>query len=81
MRTVQAGPQISFISRHGAGVDIGVEENTASISLRDAQGFGMDLGSTSTVVPATGKTQQTSAASIVMFGNGKNHSVIWQAPQ
>ncbi|HUY14148.1 MAG TPA: hypothetical protein VMX16_11050 [Terriglobia bacterium] len=50
------------------------------ISLSDAQGFSMDLGSTGTENLTTGQTQQTSAASIVMFGNGKGHHVIWQAP-
>ena len=51
-----------------------------SISLNDAEGFSMDLGSTSTVMPTTGQTQQTSADSIVMFGNDKEHRVIWKAP-
>lgn len=51
-----------------------------SIELTDAHGFGMELGSTSTTAPATGATQQTSAASIVMFGNDKAHHVIWRAP-
>jgi hypothetical protein len=40
----------------------------------------MDLGSSSTTKTITGETQQTSAASIVMFGNDKDHYVIWKAP-
>ncbi len=52
----------------------------SSISLGDAQGFEMDLGSTSTTTLTTGATQHTSAASIVMFGNDKKHHVIWKAP-
>lgn len=51
-----------------------------AIILSDTHGFRMDLGSTSTVTPATGETQQTSAASIVMFGNDKGHLIIWRAP-
>lgn len=51
-----------------------------NIELSDFQGYTMDLGSTDTVAPATGETQQTSAASIVMFGNDKEHHVIWRAP-
>ena len=51
-----------------------------SITLRDAQGFRTDLGSTSTLIPATGQTQHTSAASIVMYGNDEKHHVIWKAP-
>lgn len=50
------------------------------IELSDSQGFTMDLGSTSTVTLTTGETQRTSADSIVMFGNGAQHHVIWQAP-
>lgn len=52
-----------------------------TIELADAEGYRMDLGSTQTVTPATGQTQQTSADSIVMFGSGKKHRVIWKAPQ
>lgn len=51
-----------------------------SITLQDAQGYRMDLGSTSTVIPTTGQTQQTSADSITMFGKDKKHRVIWKAP-
>lgn len=51
-----------------------------SIHLSDAQGFSMDLGRTATENLNTGQTQETSAASIVMFGNDKGHRVIWQAP-
>lgn len=50
-----------------------------SIALNDAKGFEMVLGSTKTQDAATGATQQSSADSILMFGNGKHH-VIWQAP-
>lgn len=57
-----------------------VDSGEPQISLRDARGFSMDLGSTGTVSARTGETQQTSAASIVMFGNDKDHRVIWQAP-
>lgn len=63
------------------GVAIGVSNSGApAVTLSDPQGFSMDLGSTSTQTPTTGATQQTSAASIVMFGNDKQHHVIWQAP-
>jgi hypothetical protein len=56
------------------------QAGTPSVTLRDAQGFGLDLGSTSTQTLATGETQKTSAASIVMFGNDKERKVVWQAP-
>jgi hypothetical protein len=47
----------------------------------DTKGFSMDVGSADLTVPRTGVTSQTSAASIVMFGNDKKHHVIWEAPQ
>jgi hypothetical protein len=50
------------------------------ISLLDSQGFHMDLGATETVTEQTGQTQNTSADSIVMFGNDQKGHVIWQAP-
>ncbi|HUY13086.1 MAG TPA: hypothetical protein VMX16_05545 [Terriglobia bacterium] len=55
-------------------------QGSPSIKIFDAHGFGVDLGSTQTFVPKTGEAQQTSAASIVMFGNDKKHHVIWKAP-
>lgn len=51
-----------------------------SISVRDASGYETDIGATSLVTPSTGETHQTSAASIVMFGNDKDRKVIWQVP-
>lgn len=58
-----------------------VDDGEPEIHLGDARGYSMDLGSTQTVAFRTGETIETPAASIVMFGNGKKHPVIWQAPQ
>lgn len=52
-----------------------------NIELADGEGFKMDLGSVDLQTIRTGETHQTSAASIVMFGNDKEHHVIWRAPQ
>ncbi|MGH8143269.1 MAG: hypothetical protein ACREU2_12220 [Steroidobacteraceae bacterium] len=60
---------------------IGVSpEGKPSIELADPEGFSMDLGVTGTITPTTGETHKTSAASITMFGNDKDHHVIWKAP-
>lgn len=70
-----------FADRGRAGARIEVLPTGApDITLRDPQGFEMHLGHTETVTPKTGQTQQTSAASIVMFGNDEKHHIIWQAP-
>lgn len=61
----------------GMGVTAGGRPN---VTLSDGQGYSLQLGSTLTVAPTTGTTQQTSAASIIMFGNDKKHHVIWRAP-
>ena len=67
----QGKPRASMsVSRSGA----------PRIWLSDPQGFEMNLGNTQTITPATRTTQQTSAASIIMFGNDNEHRVIWQAP-
>ncbi len=63
-----------------SGITIGASHGLSNIMLADRQGFEMDLGSAKTVAPKTGATQQTSAASIIMFGNDKEHHVIWKAP-
>lgn len=57
-----------------------MDGESPSITLSDSQGFSMDLGTAKMVAPRTGATQQTSADSIVMFGNDKKHHVIWKAP-
>jgi len=51
-----------------------------SIYLTNTQALSMQLGSTYTEIPGTGKTQRTSAASIVMLGNDRAGHVIWRAP-
>lgn len=51
-----------------------------SVRLSDSKGYSMTLGGVATVNPDTGQTRQSSAASIVMFNNDKQHHVIWQAP-
>lgn len=53
----------------------------ANVGITDAAGYDLDLGSTNLVNPANGEKRHTSAASIVMFGNGEDHKVIWQAPE
>ncbi len=55
-------------------------DGSPSVSLTDAEGFTLDLGHSSTVTSQTGEKHQTSAASITMFGNDKDHHVIWKAP-
>ena len=49
-----------------------------TIHLSDTQGFSMMLGSGGTENAATGETERTSAASIIM--SGKDQRVIWRAP-
>jgi len=74
------GPSISLRNEKGK-THIGLDPSGAPrITLADANGFQMDLGSTGAVNAKTGATEQTSAASIVMFGSDKEHHVIWQAP-
>lgn len=54
------------IGAHNGGVLMSIDSSgRPQITLNDAQGF----------------EESTSAASIVMYGNGKKHHVIWQAPQ
>jgi hypothetical protein len=48
------------------------------IALQDKEGYETHLGKTDTVFTKSGKTQQTSAASVVMFD--KEKKVLWSAP-
>lgn len=62
------------------GISIGISgAGEPRVNMYDPQGFSMVLGSAGLENFTTGETRQTSADSIVMFGNGKHH-VIWQAP-
>jgi hypothetical protein len=64
-----------------ASVDIHVAPSgSPRIEFLDQQGFRMVLGSAQTVTARTGETQQASTASIIMFGNDREHHVIWKAP-
>ena len=49
-----------------------------SIKITDDEGFQAILGSTGTVETRTGRTNQTSAASLILFG--KDGTAIWSAP-
>jgi hypothetical protein len=48
------------------------------ISMEDKEGFETHIGKTDLVSRKTGKTEQTSAASVVMFD--KEKKVLWSAP-
>lgn len=50
--------------------------DNSGLTFHDSQGQEMDLGSGFTGI----KTQPTSVNSIIMFGNDKQHHVIWKAP-
>jgi len=52
--------------------------DTPRIEIIDEEGFQAVLGSTGTVETRTGKTNQTSAASLILFG--KDKKVLWSAP-
>ena len=46
--------------------------------LKDKEGYSTEIGRTELVVPRTGKTEQTPAASLVLFD--KRRKVLWAAP-
>lgn len=64
----------------GSFVTLSVDKSSPTVSMSDAAGFRMDLGSTETTSLVSGGSTTTSAATITMFGNDKDHKVIWQAP-
>lgn len=54
--------------------------NSPSVELKDAQGYLMDLGAVDLTTVLSGRSSQTTADSIVMFGNDQKHHLIWRAP-
>lgn len=82
------GTDVLLTSYRGGGLDLGGEGGNSvtlhavppSVEIADSKGYLMEIGHTELSAPSTGATQKTSAASIVMFDNGKMHHLIWQAP-
>lgn len=74
--------QLGGISEQGSNpvASMAIHGTSSSVKLSDSEGYEMDLGRTNTVTQSTGETHETSADSIIMFGNDKEHHVIWQAP-
>lgn len=57
-----------------------VNSDLPRVEIGDAQGYIMDLGASDLTAVNSGQTRQTTAASIVMYANDKEHHVIWQMP-
>lgn len=55
-----------------------LRDDAPRITIIDDEGFQAVLGSTGTVETRTGRTNQTSAASLILFG--KDKEVLWSAP-
>jgi len=60
--------------------DVALDNDSGGPSLRveDNEGYASALGRSDLVVTATGKKEQTPAASLVLFG--KDKKVLWSAP-
>jgi len=52
--------------------------DSPGIEVADSQGYATEVGVTGRVYPATGETQKSSAASLVLLG--KDQAVLWSAP-
>ncbi len=62
------------------GTYVRVNANSPSVEIKDSQGYVMDLGAADLTAVVSGETSQTTADSIVMFGNDSKHHLIWRAP-
>jgi hypothetical protein len=73
------GPVFSmFDSTGGSRVTLVTPDGEPSLKLEDKEGFAATLGQADLLVPGTGRKENTSAASIVLFG--KDKKVLWSAP-
>ncbi|HET7101746.1 MAG TPA: hypothetical protein VFJ52_11390 [Terriglobia bacterium] len=63
-----------------SGSYVQVNANSPNIEIKDAQGYVMNLGAVDLTTVISGSTSQTTADSIVMFGNDNKHHLIWRAP-
>lgn len=72
------GGLLSLTGRDGGYVL--ANPNSPSIELKDAQGYVMDLGAVDLTAVLSEQNSQTTADSVVMFGNDQKHHLIWRAP-
>jgi hypothetical protein len=72
------GGLLSLEGKYGSYVR--VNANSPSVEIKDAQGYMMDLGAVDLTTVTSGQTSQTTADSIVMFANDKEHHLIWRSP-
>lgn len=72
------GGLMSLAGRDGGYII--VNANSPSIEVKDSQGYMMDLGAVDLTTVISGQTSQTTADSIVMFGNDSKHHLVWRAP-
>jgi len=83
-RELRLSPWNFTMSERGDGILAGEDRvritggDSPRIKIIDEEGFQAILGSTGTVETRTGRTNQTSAASLIMFG--KDGTAIWSAP-
>lgn len=74
-----AGPDFSmYDSKGNLSVDLVTPDGEPSLKLQDKEGYSATFGSADLLVPSTGRKENTSAASIALFG--KDKKVLWSAP-
>jgi len=70
-----------LLSLSGLGTNhVLVDSNSPGVEIQDSQGYMMDLGAVNLTAVNSGQTSATTADSIVMFGNDKEHHLIWRVP-
>jgi len=57
-----------------------VNANSPNVEIQDSQGYTMNLGVADLTMVTSGQSSQTTADSIVMFGNDNKHHLVWRAP-
>jgi len=77
-KMLRLGTSFLYISEDNGSFITIAGGDTPRIEIIDEEGFQAILGSTSTVETRTGRTNQTSAASLILFG--KDGKAIWSAP-
>lgn len=69
------------VQEHGdSRIGLFASRGMPGLDLADTAGYETQIGVADVKYPLSGQRLRTSAASIVMLGNGKEHHVIWSAP-
>jgi hypothetical protein len=73
-------PEATKVAPETGYIMLSMAKGDPDIIVRDSNGFNASLGVTDSVTVRTGEQHKSTAASLTLFGSGKDGKVLWSAP-